>query len=171
MAKSRRTAQYKHGDAPNIYLPKSVDEQVLNYINKQSDLSGFFLLGVLLLHERFGDGDLYDSIPRSFKFPEGNINSILRPNVQSHSTTYVQETIPSTIGEQESVATSPTNLQSSEETTTNTIKNVPNENENIQSTPVTVAKATETTETTETTDENVEGYNWNRIINDPFGGV
>ncbi|HDX9577645.1 TPA: hypothetical protein ROX88_001142 [Bacillus pseudomycoides] len=67
---------YKAGDRANIYIKKDISEEMLEFINKQSDLTMFFLYAAQQLHKQIGDTDVAEILPRKYTF---SLNAETRP--------------------------------------------------------------------------------------------
>ncbi|KIU09882.1 hypothetical protein SC09_contig10orf00068 [Bacillus subtilis] len=65
----RRKNQYEHGDRCQVFLSQNVDQSLINWINKQSEMSGFFLLAAQALYEKIGNVDSLAHLPRYFSLP------------------------------------------------------------------------------------------------------
>ncbi|MCM3191391.1 hypothetical protein M3596_22015 [Bacillus subtilis] len=65
----RRKNQYEHGDRCQVNLSQNVDQSLINWINKQSEISGFFLLAAQALYEKIGNVDSLTHLPRYFSLP------------------------------------------------------------------------------------------------------
>lgn len=63
----RRTTKYKHGDRYQVYINRTVDDELLSFINKQSDISGASMLGLILLYQLYGNTDIDDMLPRNYR--------------------------------------------------------------------------------------------------------
>ncbi|MBC6973327.1 hypothetical protein H9I32_13370 [Bacillus sp. Xin] len=63
-----RRKKYKCGDRVKIYLNKSVSPEMITWINKQSDVTNFFLYGVQQLFKQVGDIDVSKTLPSSHVF-------------------------------------------------------------------------------------------------------
>jgi len=74
----RRTTNYEHGDRYQVYINRTVDDELLSFINKQSDISGASMLGLILLYQMYGNIDIDDMLPRNYRvnahIPNSNIN-------------------------------------------------------------------------------------------------
>ncbi|MFJ7982170.1 hypothetical protein ACIQ1D_18070 [Lysinibacillus xylanilyticus] len=74
----RRTTKYEHGDRYQVYINRTVDDELLSFINKQSDISGASMLGLILLYQMYGNTDIDDLLPRNYRvnanIPNLNIN-------------------------------------------------------------------------------------------------
>ncbi|MFC5775515.1 hypothetical protein [Ectobacillus antri] len=64
----KRTKVYGAGDRLNVYLKQNVSENMLNWINKQSDLTTFFLYAAQQLYEKTGNVDIAEILPRKYDF-------------------------------------------------------------------------------------------------------
>lgn len=60
----KRTKIYKSGDKIQVSLNKDLSPEFINWINKQSDLTNFFLYGAQELYKEFGDIDIVNVMPR-----------------------------------------------------------------------------------------------------------
>ncbi|WEA41712.1 hypothetical protein [Lysinibacillus fusiformis] len=63
----RRTTKYEHGDRYQVYINRTVDDELLSFINKQSDISGASMLGLILLYQMYGNTDIDDLLPRNYR--------------------------------------------------------------------------------------------------------
>ncbi|WP_459502900.1 hypothetical protein [Bacillus sp. C1] len=63
-----RRKKYKCGDRVKIHLNKSVSPEMITWINKQSDITNFFLYGVQQLFKQVGDIDVSKTLPSSHVF-------------------------------------------------------------------------------------------------------
>ncbi|WP_243522139.1 hypothetical protein [Bacillus pseudomycoides] len=63
-----RRKKYKCGDRVKIYLNKSVSPEMVVWINKQSDITNFFLYGAQQLFKQVGDIDVSKTLPSSHVF-------------------------------------------------------------------------------------------------------
>ncbi|PFZ08111.1 hypothetical protein COL63_25725 [Bacillus pseudomycoides] len=59
---------YKPGDRANVYIKKDVSHEMLDFINKQSDLTMFFLYAAQQLHKEIGNTDVAEILPRKYNF-------------------------------------------------------------------------------------------------------
>ncbi|EEM48117.1 hypothetical protein P4G85_22300 [Bacillus cereus] len=59
---------YKAGDRANVYIKKDISEEMIDFINKQSDLTMFFLYAAQQLHKQIGDTDVAEILPRKYTF-------------------------------------------------------------------------------------------------------
>lgn len=80
MARNRNKV-YQQGDRINIYLSRDLTPEFVEWINKQSDLSNFFLYAVQQLYQQTGFVDVAEVMPRKINFElssfgEKNIPSI-----------------------------------------------------------------------------------------------
>lgn len=67
MSKKKRTKHiYTNGDRLQVYINQKVDSNILDFINKQSDLSSASMMGLVVLYQMYGNVDLDDYLPRSF---------------------------------------------------------------------------------------------------------
>ncbi|MBO1580724.1 MULTISPECIES: hypothetical protein [Bacillus] len=60
--------RYKRGDRIKIHLNKSVSPEMIDWINKQSDVTSFFLYGVQQLFKQVGHIDVSKTLPTSHAF-------------------------------------------------------------------------------------------------------
>jgi hypothetical protein len=67
MARSRNK-EYKPGDRINVYLSRDITPDFINWINKQSDLSSFFLYAAQQLYKNTGNIDVSEVMPRKINF-------------------------------------------------------------------------------------------------------
>ncbi|ALA55240.1 hypothetical protein CAY60_020740 [Shouchella clausii] len=65
---ARRKKEYKQGDRINIYLSRDLTPEFIEWINKQSDLSNFFLYAVQQLYSKTGYVDVAEVMPRKINF-------------------------------------------------------------------------------------------------------
>ncbi len=63
-----RTKIYKKGERMNIFLSRDLTPEFLDWINKQSDLSSFFLYAAQQLYEKTGFVDVAEIMPRKINF-------------------------------------------------------------------------------------------------------
>ncbi|SDY85690.1 MULTISPECIES: hypothetical protein [unclassified Bacillus (in: firmicutes)] len=63
-----RCKRYKCGDRVKVYLNKSVSPEMLAWINKQSDITRFFLYGAEQLFKQVGDIDVSKTLPSDHVF-------------------------------------------------------------------------------------------------------
>lgn len=59
---------YKAGDRANVYIKKDISPEMLKFINKQSDLTMFFLYAAQQLHKQVGNVDIAEILPRKYTF-------------------------------------------------------------------------------------------------------
>lgn len=59
---------YKAGDRANVYIKKDISPEMIDFINKQSDLTMFFLYAAQQLHKQIGDTDVAEILPRKYTF-------------------------------------------------------------------------------------------------------
>lgn len=77
----RRTTKYEHGDRYQVYINRTVDDELLSFINKQSDISGASMLGLILLYQMYGNTDIDDMLPRNYRVNSNIPNSTINvPN-------------------------------------------------------------------------------------------
>ncbi|MEX3625051.1 hypothetical protein [Viridibacillus arvi] len=77
----KRTKKLTNGDFLTIYLNNTVDDEFLDYINKQSDLTGFLIFAAMQLYEQTGNIDVVDMLPRRYSLS----SSILANNKRNIS--------------------------------------------------------------------------------------
>lgn len=85
----RRSKVLGHGDRFQTYIGTAAHEDLISFINKQSDLSSTVLYGFLVLQAKYGDRDIRDYLPRTFNpevFQEDFINKFLGGNHNIAST-------------------------------------------------------------------------------------
>ncbi|MFV1456797.1 hypothetical protein [Bacillus mycoides] len=63
---------YKAGDRANVYIKKDIAEEMLDFINNQSDLTMFFLYAAQQLHKQIGHTDVAEILPRKYTFALDN---------------------------------------------------------------------------------------------------
>lgn len=63
-----RSKVYKQGERINIYLSRDVTPEFVEWINKQSDLSNFFLYAAQQLYQQTGFVDVSEVMPRKINF-------------------------------------------------------------------------------------------------------
>lgn len=81
MSKRRdKEKKLEHGARFNVYINKTVDDELLNFINMQSDLTGANMFGLMLLYKEYGMCDMLDYLPRTYKVSNGIQN---RPNINN----------------------------------------------------------------------------------------
>lgn len=59
---------YKAGDRANVYIKKDISQEMLDFINTQSDLTMFFLYAAQQLHKQIGNTDVAEILPRKYTF-------------------------------------------------------------------------------------------------------
>lgn len=67
VARSRNKV-YKQGERINIYLSRDLTPEFVEWINKQSDLSNFFLYAAQQLYQQTGFVDVSEVMPRKINF-------------------------------------------------------------------------------------------------------
>ncbi|WP_281217333.1 hypothetical protein [Lysinibacillus capsici] len=89
----RRTTKYEHGDRYQVYINRTVDDELLTFINKQSDISGASMLGLILLYQMYGNTDIDDLLPRNYRVNARipNFNNIMSSPIQTNEVK-IQET-------------------------------------------------------------------------------
>lgn len=101
----KRTREYKNGDTLTAYINNTVDDVLLDWLNKQSDVTGLIFLALLKLYEQTGHIDVVDYIPRRYSLDvplpnlpaqkdnlSKDIQSITKGSVESLATTDVVNT-------------------------------------------------------------------------------
>ncbi|KXY55862.1 hypothetical protein AT278_16745 [Bacillus cereus] len=63
---------YKAGDRANVYIKKDISPEMIDFINKQSDLTMFFLYAAQQLHKQIGNTDVAEILPRKYTFTLDN---------------------------------------------------------------------------------------------------
>ncbi|MBK5429677.1 hypothetical protein JFU54_03595 [Bacillus sp. TH19] len=63
---------YKPGDRANVYIKKDISPEMIDFINKQSDLTMFFLYAAQQLHKQIGNTDVAEILPRKYTFALDN---------------------------------------------------------------------------------------------------
>ncbi|MGE7811193.1 hypothetical protein [Lysinibacillus capsici] len=89
----RRTTKYEHGDRYQVYINRTVDDELLTFINKQSDISGASMLGLILLYQMYGNTDIDDLLPRNYRVNARipNFDNIMSSQIQTNEVK-IQET-------------------------------------------------------------------------------
>lgn len=64
----KRNKTYKQGERINIYLSQDVNQEFIDWINSQSDLSSFFLYAAQKLYDQTGFIDVSEIMPRKINF-------------------------------------------------------------------------------------------------------
>lgn len=99
MARNRNKV-YQQGDRINIYLSRDLTPEFVEWINKQSDLSNFFLYAAQQLYQQTGFIDVSEVMPRKINFEISSTDKVTLPIreqaiiEQPESTTKEEETIP-----------------------------------------------------------------------------
>lgn len=63
-----RNKEYSVGDRINIYLSRDLTPEFVDWINKQSDLSNFFLYAAQQLYQQTGFVDVSEVMPRKINY-------------------------------------------------------------------------------------------------------
>ncbi|RAN80630.1 hypothetical protein [Bacillus sp. SRB_331] len=71
---------YKAGDRANVYIKKDISPEMIDFINKQSDLTMFFLYAAQQLHKKIGTTDVAEILPRKYTFALDNATQPLPIN-------------------------------------------------------------------------------------------
>lgn len=61
---ARKSKIYKHGDRLQVYLSNNLEDDFIEWINRQSDKSNFFLYAAAKLYDEYGPIDMGPEIPR-----------------------------------------------------------------------------------------------------------
>lgn len=99
MARNRNKV-YQQGDRINIYLSRDLTPEFVEWINKQSDLSNFFLYAAQQLYQQTGFIDVSEVMPRKINFEISSTDKVTLPIreqaiIEQHeSTTKDEETTP-----------------------------------------------------------------------------
>lgn len=108
----RRSTKYEHGDRYQVYINRTVDDELLSFINKQSDISGASMLGLILLYQTYGNIDIDDLLPRNYRvnanIPNLNNNipfSIQNSEIRVPDTKVENDSIKNTGREEADIAT------------------------------------------------------------------
>ncbi|PFM75226.1 hypothetical protein COJ46_21990 [Bacillus sp. AFS077874] len=64
----KRNKTYQQGERINIYLSQDVNQEFIDWINSQSDLSSFFLYAAQKLYDQTGYIDVSEIMPRKINF-------------------------------------------------------------------------------------------------------
>lgn len=93
----RRTTQYEHGERFQVYINRTVDDELLSFINKQSDISGASMLGLILLYQLYGSNDISDLLPRNYRVNAHipNFNNTVQGNISSQQVFLNPPVLPS----------------------------------------------------------------------------
>lgn len=100
----------KHGARIGVHLNKLIDDDFLDFMNTQSNLSGVALLGLLELYRKYGTVDLIDIVPQRFSLESGRPIP-LEARQSRFQTDYAQ---PENYGEQSNGDMPKKNLQQAE---------------------------------------------------------
>ena len=99
MARNRNKV-YQQGDRINIYLSRDLTPEFVEWINKQSDLSNFFLYAAQQLYQQTGYIDVSEVMPRKINFELSATDIVTLPSKeqiiieQTQSITKDEESIP-----------------------------------------------------------------------------
>ena len=74
-----RRKEYKAGDRVNIYIKRNVSQDMVDWINEQSDITTFFLYAAQQLYEKTGNVDVAEILPRKYDF---SLDSAITPALQ-----------------------------------------------------------------------------------------
>lgn len=79
-----RNKDYSQGDRINIYLSRDVPPEFIEWINKQSDLSSFFLFAAQKLYQQTGFIDVSEIMPRKINFDLSSVDKspVLAPKTE-----------------------------------------------------------------------------------------
>lgn len=89
MARSRNKV-YKQGDRINIYLSRDLTPDFVEWINKQSDLSNFFLYAAQQLYQQTGFVDVSEVMPRKINFDLSSVTKSI-PHIERETKQLVKE--------------------------------------------------------------------------------
>ncbi|MYL35490.1 hypothetical protein GLW08_20520 [Pontibacillus yanchengensis] len=67
----RNRKDYERGSRISVYLNQQVEDDLIQYINQQSDIQAFFLYAAMELYNNYGSGDISQKLPRNFHFTLG----------------------------------------------------------------------------------------------------
>lgn len=93
---------YKAGDRANVYIKKDISPEMIDFINKQSDLTMFFLYAAQQLHKQIGNTDVAEILPRKYTFTLDNETQPL-PIKQDEGS----KTVHTPVSDQTHIETSP----------------------------------------------------------------
>lgn len=94
MARNRNKV-YQQGDRINIYLSRDLTPEFIEWLNKQSDLSNFFLYAAQQLYQQTGFVDVSEVMPRKINFDLSSAQpSSLQPPMSKPLSAPVYESIP-----------------------------------------------------------------------------
>lgn len=62
----KRSKVYAPGQTLTAYINNTVDDEMLEWLNKQTDVTGLIFLGLLNLYKQTGNIDVVDYIPRRY---------------------------------------------------------------------------------------------------------
>lgn len=93
----KRTREYKNGDTLTAYINNTVDDVLLDWLNKQSDVTGLIFLALLKLYEQTGHIDVVDYIPRRYSLdvPSPNL-PVQKDNLSKDTQSLTKESVPTT---------------------------------------------------------------------------
>lgn len=101
MARNRKK-DYSQGDRINIYLSRDVTPEFIEWINKQSDLSSFFLYAAQKLYQQTGFIDVSEIMPRKINFDLSSLDKSLTFVPKTHTEEKIEpEEIPVPAADQE----------------------------------------------------------------------
>ena len=86
----RRNKVYDYGDRLNIYLSRNITPELLEMINKQSDISSFFLLAAQVLQREVGNIDVATIIRHNLDFSREMVGT-QRPYSEPKETSVTSE--------------------------------------------------------------------------------
>lgn len=95
MARNRKKV-YEQGDRINIYLSRDLTPEFIEWINKQSDLSNFFLYAAQQLYQQTGFVDVSEVMPRKINFDLSSEDNTPQLQAEVNSTVKKEENIPDT---------------------------------------------------------------------------
>ncbi|WP_059104065.1 hypothetical protein [Shouchella shacheensis] len=84
---------YKSGDRLQVYLSNSISDEFIDWINEQSDKSGFFLYAAAKLYEQTGRMDVSEILPRKLVLKDSPSPPIWT-STETLETRAIQESAP-----------------------------------------------------------------------------
>jgi hypothetical protein len=61
-----RAKKLAKGDRLTLYISDLIDEEILDFINNQTELTSTFMMGIIKLYQDNGNVDLADYLPRKY---------------------------------------------------------------------------------------------------------
>ncbi|MBQ0139381.1 MAG: hypothetical protein KBT36_08800 [Kurthia sp.] len=89
MSRSRKKI-LKYGDRFNIYVSELVDDEILDFINLQSDLTATVMAGIIKLYQENGKVDLVNYLPRTYSINSSIPSLLVNNNKVQHYQPLVQ---------------------------------------------------------------------------------